>query len=108
MNWKSKAHKTIEQRWEHLHYRADIGVRGVRAAKKAVIKKTDAGLPTMCVLGARYLRRDAQRRVVERPEALFARVAEAAAKAEGLFDNAAEIPRWRDAIRRSADYDDQN
>src|SRR5690606_10110831 len=42
------------------------------------------------VLEARYLRRDAQRRIIETPEQLFERVARAAAHAELLLGNAAQ------------------
>jgi ribonucleoside-diphosphate reductase alpha chain len=52
------------------------------------------------VLEARYLRRDERRCVGETPDQLFARVADAVAGAESLFDNQAEVPRWRDEFHR--------
>jgi ribonucleoside-diphosphate reductase alpha chain len=52
------------------------------------------------VLEARYLRRDAQRRVIETPEQLFARVADAVAAAERLMSNEAGFSFWRDAFHR--------
>jgi len=48
------------------------------------------------VLEARYLRRDAERRIVETPEEMFARVAKAVASAETMFGNAADESRWHD------------
>jgi ribonucleotide reductase alpha subunit len=52
------------------------------------------------VLETRHLRRHAERRIAKTPEQLVARVAGAVAGAEALFDNAREIPRWRDEFRR--------
>ena len=46
------------------------------------------------VLEARYLLRDAQRRIVETPEELFERVAAAVAQAEATFGNRRETTRW--------------
>ncbi len=48
------------------------------------------------VLEARYLRRDAQRRIVETPEQLFERVARAIAHAELLLGNARQAAYWQD------------
>ena len=66
------------------------------------------GTPTMpglsvnalWVLRARYLRRGEQRRIVETPEQLFARVAEAVAAAERLRDNCGELSYWQDEFYR--------
>src|SRR5690606_25802584 len=46
------------------------------------------------VLEARYLRRDAERRISETPEQLFERVARAVAHAELLLGNAAQAAHW--------------
>jgi ribonucleoside-diphosphate reductase alpha chain len=48
------------------------------------------------VLEARYLRRDAERRLVETPEELFARVARAIAEAELLLGTAEKARRWEE------------
>jgi ribonucleoside-diphosphate reductase alpha chain len=50
------------------------------------------------VLEARYLRRDATRRVIETPQGLFARVAVAIAEAETAFGSASDAERWREAF----------
>ncbi|MBI3030340.1 MAG: adenosylcobalamin-dependent ribonucleoside-diphosphate reductase [Candidatus Rokubacteria bacterium] len=50
------------------------------------------------VLHARYLRRDAARRVIETPEALFRRVARAVAQAELLLGTAREADDWQEAF----------
>ena len=52
------------------------------------------------VLEARYLRRDEQRRIVQTPEQLFARVAEAVAAGECLMDNSGELSDWQDQFSR--------
>ena len=52
------------------------------------------------VLAARYLRRDAQRRIVETPEELFARVAKTVAAAEARFGRAADESRWSEEFFR--------
>jgi len=52
------------------------------------------------VLEARYLRRDAQRRVSETPEQLFARVAKAIAHAELVLGNACQAALWEEAFHR--------
>lgn len=46
------------------------------------------------VLEARYLRRDAERRIIETPEQLLERVARAVAQAELLLGTAREAARW--------------
>lgn len=51
------------------------------------------------VLEARYLRRDAARRVIETPDELFARVARAVAEAELLLGNARAAAEWEEAFR---------
>lgn len=48
------------------------------------------------VLEARYLRRDAQRRIIETPEELFAAVARAVAHAELLLGNAEKARYWEE------------
>ncbi|MFW6200986.1 MAG: adenosylcobalamin-dependent ribonucleoside-diphosphate reductase [Gemmatimonadota bacterium] len=48
----------------------------------------------MRVMRARYLRRDAERRVIESPDELFERVARAVAHAELLLGSAREAERW--------------
>jgi ribonucleoside-diphosphate reductase alpha chain len=48
------------------------------------------------VLEARYLRRDAARRVIETPDELFRRVARAVAHAELLLGSAREAARWEE------------
>ena len=48
------------------------------------------------VLEARYLQRDKQRRIVETPEQLFARVSQTVASAEALMDNAGEVSYWEE------------
>jgi ribonucleoside-diphosphate reductase alpha chain len=48
------------------------------------------------VLQARYLRRDAEGRVCETPEQLFARVARAVAHAELLLGNREQAAHWED------------
>lgn len=53
------------------------------------------------VLEARYLRRDAGRRLIESPAELFARVAAAVAEAERLFGNPDAVTRWRDEFERA-------
>ncbi|MFZ1058961.1 MAG: ribonucleotide reductase N-terminal alpha domain-containing protein, partial [Candidatus Rokuibacteriota bacterium] len=50
------------------------------------------------VLEARYLRRDAARRVIETPEELFLRVARAVAQAELLLGTAHEADDWQEAF----------
>src|SRR3989338_4193562 len=50
------------------------------------------------VLEARYLRRDAARRVIETPEDLFFRVARAVAQAELLLGTAHEADDWQEAF----------
>jgi ribonucleoside-diphosphate reductase alpha chain len=50
------------------------------------------------VLEARYLRRDASRRVVEKPAQLIERVARAVAQAELLLGTAAAAERWQEAF----------
>jgi ribonucleoside-diphosphate reductase alpha chain len=50
------------------------------------------------VLEARYLRRDAARRVIESPEDLFLRVARAVAQAELLLGTAREADDWQEAF----------
>jgi len=50
------------------------------------------------VLEARYLRRDAERRLVETPEELFARVARAIAEAELLLGTAEKARRWEEVF----------
>jgi ribonucleoside-diphosphate reductase alpha chain len=51
------------------------------------------------VLEARYLRRDAQRQIVESPEELFERVARAVAQAESALNDAA-VARWHEELHR--------
>jgi ribonucleoside-diphosphate reductase alpha chain len=46
------------------------------------------------VLEARYLRRDQDRRVIETPDELFARVARSVAQAELVLGSAREAERW--------------
>lgn len=48
------------------------------------------------VLEARYLRRDAERRIIETPEQLFERVAQAVAYAELLLGNARQAAYWQE------------
>jgi len=50
------------------------------------------------VLEARYLRRDAERRLIETPEELFARVARAIAEAELLLGTAERARRWEETF----------
>jgi ribonucleoside-diphosphate reductase alpha chain len=52
------------------------------------------------VLEARYLRRDGQRRLIETPEQLFARVAKAIAHAELVLGNARQAAHWEEAFLR--------
>jgi len=52
------------------------------------------------VLKARYLRRDEHRQVIETPDQLFARVAEAVAGAECLLGNDGGFTFWRDEFNR--------
>jgi ribonucleoside-diphosphate reductase alpha chain len=52
------------------------------------------------VLEARYLRRDAQRQIVESPEELFERVARAVAQAELPLGHAGEVARWHEEFHR--------
>ena len=52
------------------------------------------------VLEARYLQRNGERRVIETPEQLFVRVADAVAAAERLMNNQAGISFWRDEFHR--------
>ena len=47
------------------------------------------------VLEARYLRRDAKRRLLETPEQFFDRVVTAVAHAETLLGNTREAPSWK-------------
>src|SRR5512145_157588 len=49
-------------------------------------------------LEARYLRRDADRRVIEKPAELFQQVARAVAQAELLLGTAREADRWQEAF----------
>ncbi len=53
------------------------------------------------VLQARYLRRDAQGKVVETPEGLFARVASAIARAEANWGGDAAERRWAELFERT-------
>jgi ribonucleoside-diphosphate reductase alpha chain len=50
------------------------------------------------VLEARYLRRDAQRQIVESPEELFERVARAVAQVESPLGYAGEVARWHESF----------
>jgi ribonucleoside-diphosphate reductase alpha chain len=50
------------------------------------------------VLEARYLRRDADRRIIEKPVALIQRVARAVAQAELLLGTAAAADRWQETF----------
>lgn len=52
------------------------------------------------VLRARYLRRDAERRVLETPEDMFTRVADAIAQAEAAFGHPDRVSYWRDEFHR--------
>ncbi|HEX9871825.1 MAG TPA: ribonucleotide reductase N-terminal alpha domain-containing protein, partial [Candidatus Tectomicrobia bacterium] len=52
------------------------------------------------VLDARYLRRDAQRRIVETPEQLFARVAKAIAHAELVLGEARQAAHWEEVFHQ--------
>jgi ribonucleoside-diphosphate reductase alpha chain len=52
------------------------------------------------VLQARYLRRDRERRIIESPEELFARVAAGVAHAELLLGNARQAEDWRTEFER--------
>jgi len=59
------------------------------------------------VLRARYLRRDAERNVIETPEALFRRVATAITEAERPFGGAAAVEQWRatfEAMMAAGDF----
>jgi ribonucleoside-diphosphate reductase alpha chain len=55
------------------------------------------------VLEARYLRRDAERRIVETPEGLLHRVAGAVAEAEAAWGGPAGVPRWRETFHALLD-----
>jgi ribonucleoside-diphosphate reductase alpha chain len=59
---------------------------------------TDLSGNALRVLEARYLRRDAERRIVETPDELFRRVARAVAHAELLLGTAAEAERWQETF----------
>jgi len=50
----------------------------------------------LCVLEARYLRRDAQGKLCETPDQLFARVARAITHAELLLGNREQGARWEE------------
>ncbi len=52
------------------------------------------------VLQARYLRRDAAGRVLETPEDMFVRVADAIAQAEAAFGHPDRVSYWRDEFYR--------
>lgn len=52
------------------------------------------------VLEARYLRRDAQRRIIETPEELFESVARGVAHAELLLGNASRAQYWQDIFHQ--------
>jgi ribonucleoside-diphosphate reductase alpha chain len=52
------------------------------------------------VLQARYLRRDTERHVLETPEDMFARVADAIARAEAVFGQPDRVSYWRDEFYR--------
>ncbi|RPH77371.1 MAG: hypothetical protein EHM80_12655, partial [Nitrospiraceae bacterium] len=52
------------------------------------------------VLTARYLRCDAERHVLETPEDMFARVADAIARAEVVFGQPDRVSYWRDEFYR--------
>ena len=59
------------------------------------------------VLEARYLRRDQDRRVIETPDELFARVARSVAQAELVLGSAREAERWEEifqALLSSLDF----
>jgi ribonucleoside-diphosphate reductase alpha chain len=59
------------------------------------------------LLEARYLRRDASGAVVERPEALFRRVARGVAEAEGAFGPSSDVAAWEETFHdllRSLDF----
>ncbi len=57
-------------------------------------------LNALRVLEARYLRRDAKKHLVETPEQLFGRVAEAVASGERLMNNEARVSSWRREFQR--------
>ncbi|RMH08312.1 MAG: adenosylcobalamin-dependent ribonucleoside-diphosphate reductase [Nitrospirae bacterium] len=50
------------------------------------------------ILEARYLRRDAQGKVIETPEELFARVAKAVAQAELGYGHASQVAQWEETF----------
>jgi ribonucleoside-diphosphate reductase alpha chain len=50
------------------------------------------------VLEARYLRRDAERKIIETPDELFERVARAAAQAELLLGKARDADQWQEVF----------
>lgn len=59
------------------------------------------------VLEARYLRRDLERRIIESPDELFARVAQAVAQAELRLRNARQADHWKrefDRLLTSLDF----
>ena len=58
------------------------------------------GENAMRVLQARYLRRDAQGKIIETPEQLFERVARAVAEAELLHGTAADATFWEERFHR--------
>ncbi len=59
------------------------------------------------VMQARYLRRDAQRRIVETPAELFARVARSVAGAEAIFGGPGDAEQWKatfEAMMTAGDF----
>jgi ribonucleoside-diphosphate reductase alpha chain len=75
-----------------------VGPPGARFANGAALTRimvADLSASALRVLEARYLRRDAERRVIETPSELFERVARAVSQAELAVGTAREADRWQ-------------
>ncbi len=79
-------------------HRAGLAVPGARDQTVGLGAMVDLSSNALRVLEARYLRRDAERRIVETPAELLERVARAVSQAELLLGTAREAERWQEVF----------
>ncbi len=90
---------------EELAWEEGIKPRKEELAMLAKSKApTDSGINlsenALRVLERRYLKKDKQGRVIETPEKMFCRVAQAIASAELIYDSGADVKSWEDEFYR--------